>query len=229
MPVAKPALKKGLEFRGATSHQHSDICLNYRFTNPDGRSGMVTGDVRLCTCTLAGPGGQQFQNMGPNNGASWCRYQTGERGAVDVRHAAVSQDWGILGMRILNRRPRPDLSQESSQAAAAYRLKVRDSWAEGQFEGTRQGAAVTGKIVGFTQCQAGVDPNLLAGTSTTQTYAVLGPRESEPALSAGRPRMQGATRWNVQWVMANRVESRARLADVDALSAGARRARSAHG
>ncbi len=189
---------------GVRRVSNNDVRVGYRLTSPDGQSGMVMGDVRLGTCSVAGPGGQQFQAMGQNNGIQWCPYLTGEQAAETYAMRMLAQDWGIQGMRILSRRPRPDLNQESTQAAAAYGLKVRDSWGEVQFEGTRQGAAVSGKLVGFTQFMASVDPNLIAGTYTTQINGFFGPRGREAALGAAMGRLAGAMRWNVQWVMANR-------------------------
>lgn len=192
---------------GVRRISNNDVRLGYRLISPDGQAGMVMGDVRLGTCTVAGPGGQQFQNMGPTSGIEWCPYRTGEQAAEIYAQRLLTQDWGIQGLRILNRRPRPDLSQESSQAAAAYGLKVRDSWGEVQFEGTRQGASITGKVVGFTQFLASVDPNLMAGTYTTQIYAFLGRRGQEATYAAAIARIQGSVRWNVQWVMANRASA----------------------
>lgn len=189
---------------GVRRISNSDVRIGHRLTSPDGQSGIVMGDVRLGTCTVAGPGGQQFQNMGQNNGVNWCPYQSGEQAAEMYAMRLLAQDWGVQGMRILSRRPRPELSQESGQAAAAYGLKVRDSWGEVHFEGTRQGAPVTGKIVGFTQFMAAVDQNLIAGTYTTFVNGFLGPRGLAPTLASATGRMQGSVRWNVQWVMANR-------------------------
>ncbi len=189
---------------GVRRISNSDVRIGYRLSSPDGLAGIVMGDVRLGTCTVAGPGGQQFQQMGQNNGVEWCPYRTGEQAAEMYVLRLLAQDWGVQGMRVLSRRPRPDLSQESSQAAAAYGLKVRDSFGEVLFEGTRQGAPVTGRIVGFTQFMASVDPNLIAGTYTTQIIGFLGPRGRESALSSAVARHQGSVRWNVQWIMANR-------------------------
>jgi len=189
---------------GVKRLSNNDVRIGHRLTSPDGQSGIVMGDVRLGICTVAGPGGQQFQAMGQGNGVLWCPYQTGEQAAEMYATRLLAQDWGVQGLRIVSRRPRPELNQESTQAAAAYGLKVRDSWGEVQFEGTRQGVAVGGRIVGFTQFLASVDPNLIAGTYTTAITGFVGPRSQAPALSAAIGRMQGSLRWNAQWVMGNR-------------------------
>lgn len=192
---------------GVRRISNNDVRLGYRLIGPDGQAGIVLGDVRLGTCTVAGPGGQQFQNMGPTAGIEWCPYRTGEQAAELYALRLLAQDWGVQGMRILSRRPRPELSQESSQAAAAYGLKVRDSWGEVQFEGTRQGIAITGTVVGFTQFLASVDPNLIVGTYTTQINAFVGGRGQEATYAATIAKIQGSTRWNIQWVMANRASA----------------------
>lgn len=73
--------------------------------------------------------------MGQGNGVLWCPYQTGEQAAEMYATRLLAQDLGCAGLRIVNRRPRPDLNQESTQAAAAYGLKVRDSWARCSLKG----------------------------------------------------------------------------------------------
>jgi hypothetical protein len=190
---------------GVVRISNSDIRTGFRLSSPDGTSGLIIGDVRLNKCIILGPAMRQYANQPPGRGTDYCQYRTGEQVAETYALRAIAADWGIQGLRITGRRPRTDLTAASDRNIAGLGASnFRNAFGEVQFEGTRQGNAITGRLVANTLLLVSPDPNLSGGNYTQEISGLFGPRGSEEAMAALMQRVISSIQWNMQWVMANR-------------------------
>ncbi len=149
---------------GVTRISNSDVRTGFQLSGPDGSSGLILGDTRLNKCMIPGQFSRQFTNQAPMAGTDWCPYRNGEQVAEMYAVKAIAADWRIEGLRITGRRPRPDLTSASDRlASSAGPSNYRNAFGEVTFEGTRRGAAVSGRLIANTLLLVSPDPNLMGG------------------------------------------------------------------
>jgi len=178
-----------------------DVRSGYRLVRPDGRAAMIIGDVRLNKCTI--PAQQTI--MAPlGQGNDWCPYRDGVQVAEFYAQNAIAQDWGVQNLRVVERRPRPDLSAQADQQIAAYNsLGFRHNYGDLILEGVRQGQPLTIRISGMSRLLPSIDPTLLGGNFTQAVSGFLAPKGEESAIGSALGQVIGSMQWNPQWLGAN--------------------------
>ena len=125
---------------------------------------------------VPGPNGRQFMNQSPGGGREWCPNRTGEQAAEDYI-LRVAGELGIQGLRITNRRPRPDLTQTADCLAnLAGPSNFKNATGEVTFAGTRAGAQVTGTIMANTLMLYSPAQDLMMGNYSRDISGYVGPR-----------------------------------------------------
>lgn len=198
----KPA---GWRVEGGVSRvSNNDVRTGYRLSSPDARASIVLGDVRLNGCVVPGPNGRQFMTQSPGGGKEWCPYRTGEQAAEEYVQR-IAGELGIQGLRITNRRQRPDLTAAADRLAnLAGPSNFKNATGEVTIAGTRAGVAVTGTFIGNTLMLYSPAQDLMIGNYSRDISGYVGPAEMDGAIANTVARIVGSMQWNMQWVMANR-------------------------
>jgi hypothetical protein len=190
---------------GVLRNSNSDVRVGYRLARPDGQAVMFMGDTRLNNCMVPGP---QYSGMGAlGGGYDLCPYREGAQIAEEYLTRAVAPEWRIEGLRITERRRRPDLTETADRVSNSAGGNARNAYGEVTFEGHRGGSAIRGTMVGNTQFHPSVTPQMIAGSYMKYVTGYLAPAGQASATLSALGKIHASFRWNTQWIAGNRAAS----------------------
>jgi hypothetical protein len=187
---------------GVTRISNSNVTVAYRFLSPGNESVITLGDPRLSGCLVPGPA--TMTSSPPGQGYQYCPYRDGTQIAELWLTSLLVPDFQLQNLRIIARNNRPDLAEPlTRQMAAIGAANVNVHYGEIVFEATRNGAPISGRVLGVSNFLRSVDPNLLAGSYKPHVNAWFSPASQAGSVGAAASAMVSKFQWNHQWVAAN--------------------------
>jgi hypothetical protein len=190
---------------GVRRVSNNDVRVGVQLLSPDRAAAIFLGDTRLNKCFVPGSFSSQYGAAPLGEGVDRCPYRDGVQLAEFYAMRALASDWQLQGLRVVARRPRPDLSQLSAQASAMLgQMGMNQSYGEVRFAGSRSGVPMEGVVIGASlfSSSGSVDPN--GGLYTSYVTGYLAPADRVGRVGAAAGRVMSSVRWNYGWVTGNR-------------------------
>ena len=166
--------------------------------SPDGASTIRLGDARLPQCTVPGPGMASMPQA--QSSMVLCPYQTGRQAGEAYLHRTLVREWGLDQLKIVSIQDRPDLNADADRGPAQFGLRVRNAFAQIQFQATRRGQPIQGVLLANTQMMASAQgQNFIVGQYDTGVQVFAGPPAANSQLAAIAGQVVASTRWNPAW------------------------------
>jgi hypothetical protein len=190
---------------GVRRISNNDVRVGVQLLSPDRTAAIFLGDTRLNKCFVPGTFSSQYGSAPLGVGVERCPYRDGVQLAEFYAARALASDWRLEGIQFVDRRPRPDLNQLSTQASATLgQMGMNQSYGEVRFTAARGGVRMEGVVIAASlfASSGNVDPN--GGIYTSYVTGYLAPAERAATVGAAANRVMSSVRWDYGWITGNR-------------------------